>query len=88
MQDISRLTMAEKIDRINTLYHKSQAVGLTSEEKEEQALLRKAYVASIRASLKVQLDNIDMEKEDGTIENLGEMVRNRKTGEQHGKNSI
>lgn len=88
MQDISRLTMAEKIDRINTLYHKSQAVGLTSEEKEEQALLRKAYVASIRASLKVQLDNIDMEKEDGTIENLGEMVRNKKTGEQHGKNSI
>ena len=26
----------EKIDRINTLYHKSQAVGLTEEEKKEQ----------------------------------------------------
>ena len=25
------------IDRINALYHKSQAVGLTEEEKEEQA---------------------------------------------------
>ena len=26
----------ERIDRINTLYHKSQAVGLTEEEKKEQ----------------------------------------------------
>ena len=30
----------ERIDRINTLYHKSQAVGLTEEEKKEQAALR------------------------------------------------
>ena len=30
----------EKIDSINTLYHKSQAVGLTEEEKEEQAALK------------------------------------------------
>ena len=28
----------ERIDRINTLYHKSQAVGLTEEEKKEQAV--------------------------------------------------
>ena len=33
------------IDRINALYHKSQAVGLTEEEKEEQARLRKEYIA-------------------------------------------
>ena len=36
------------IDRINTLYHKSQSVGLTEEEKEEQARLRKEYVAAIK----------------------------------------
>lgn len=72
MQDISKLTMAEKIDRINTLYHKSQAVGLTEEEKVEQQALRKAYVDSIRNSLRGQLDNIDIQNEDGTIENLGE----------------
>ena len=30
----------EKIDRINALAHKQQAVGLTEEEKEEQAKLR------------------------------------------------
>ena len=33
----------EDIDRINTLYHKMKAVGLTPEEQEEQKRLRKAY---------------------------------------------
>ena len=37
----------EKIDRINALAHKQQAVGLTEEEKEEQAALRKEYIASV-----------------------------------------
>ena len=41
----------EMIDRINTLYHKSQATGLTEEEKAEQAELRKKYVEAIRTSL-------------------------------------
>lgn len=61
-----------RIDRINALYHKSQAVGLTPEEKEEQKRLRQEYVAAIRANIRSQLDNIDMQNEDGTIENLGE----------------
>ena len=34
-----------KIDRINTLHHKAQSVGLTEEEKKEQAELRKEYIA-------------------------------------------
>ena len=41
----------EDIDRINTLYHKSQSVGLTEVEKAEQDRLRKAYVAAIREIL-------------------------------------
>lgn len=60
------------IERINFLYHKSQTEGLTPEEKEEQATLRRAYVDSVKQNLKSQLDNINIQNEDGTIENLGE----------------
>lgn len=62
------------IARINELYHKSQTEGLSSEEKEEQALLRKNYVESVRANLKGQLDRIDIQEKDGTITNLGEKI--------------
>lgn len=62
----------EKIDRINALYRKSKAEGLTEEEKKEQALLRKEFVVSVKSNLRSQLNNIDMVNEDGTVENLGE----------------
>lgn len=35
------MTMDEKIARINALAHKAKAEGLTDEEKEEQAQLRR-----------------------------------------------
>lgn len=60
------------IQRINELYHKSQAEGLTAEEKAEQAKLRSAYVANIRRNLKSQLDHISIVEKDGSITNLGE----------------
>lgn len=69
---MSELTMEQKIARINELYHKSQTQGLSEEEKAEQAALRKAYVENIRAGLRSQLNNIDIQNEDGSIENLGE----------------
>ena len=62
----------EKIDRINELYRKSKAEGLTEAEKNEQAILRKEFIASIKKNVQSQLNNIDMVNEDGTIENLGE----------------
>ena len=71
------MTMQEIIDRINELYHKSQDVGLTEEEKVEQKDLRQQYVLSIRRSLRGQLDNIDIQNEDGTITNLGEKYGNK-----------
>ena len=37
----------EKIARINELYKKSKAEGLSEEEKKEQALLRQEYVLSL-----------------------------------------
>ena len=60
----------EKIDRINAL--KAKSVGLTEEEKKERELLRKEYIASVRMNLRAQLDNVDVQQEDGTIINLGE----------------
>lgn len=69
--------LEEKIARINALYKKSQAEGLTEEEKEEQSLLRQEYVANIRANLRGQLNNIDVRNADGSITNLGETYGNK-----------
>ena len=66
------MTMEERIKRINELYHKSKAEGLTEEEKAEQAQLRKEYVESVKGNLRAQLNSITIQKEDGTMENLGE----------------
>lgn len=66
-----------KINRINELYRKSQAEGLTEAEKNEQALLRKEYVADIKKNLTAQLNNIDIQNDDGTVENLGEKYGNK-----------
>lgn len=71
------VTMDEKIKRINELYHKSQAEGLDEEEKEEQAKLRSEYVANVRANLRGQLDSITIQKEDGSLENLGKKFGNK-----------
>ena len=71
------MNMDERIKRINELYHKSQAEGLTPEEKEEQAQLRKEYVASVRANLRGQLDSITIERPDGTMEKLSEKRKSK-----------
>ena len=62
---------ASRIDRINELYHKSQAEGLSAEEKDEQARLRKEYINSVKVNLRSQLNNINIQNEDGSITNLG-----------------
>ena len=70
----------KQIARINELAHTAKAEGLTEEEKMEQQVLRAEYIAAFRASLKSQLDNIDIKEKDGTIVNLGE-----KYGAKYGK---
>ncbi len=67
----------EKIDRINELYHKSKAEGLTEEELKEQKALRSEYIMAIRGSIRSQLNNIDIQEADGTIVNLGEKFGNK-----------
>jgi uncharacterized protein YnzC (UPF0291/DUF896 family) len=70
----------EKIQRINELYRKSKAEGLTDAEKKEQQLLRKEFIANVRGNLVSQLNAIDMVEADGTIENLGEKYGKRQLG--------
>lgn len=66
------------LERINALYHKSQQEGLTDAEKQEQARLRKQYVAAVMSNFESQLNNIDIQNEDGSIENLGEKYGQKK----------
>ena len=47
----------KKIDRINELARKARTVGLTPEENEERAVLRRAYIDSVVGDLRQQLDN-------------------------------
>lgn len=68
----------EQIDRINELYRRSKAEGLTEAEKQEQALLRKQFVADVKNNLTAQLNHIDVANPDGTIENLGEKYGKKK----------
>lgn len=62
----------EKIQRINELYHKSKAEGLTEEEKKEQQVLRRQFIDDFKRNLRGNLDNISIQEEDGSITNLGE----------------
>lgn len=69
----------QKIARINELYHKSKAEGLTAEELTEQQILRREYIDSFKRNLRSQLDNISIQEKDGSITDLGE-----KLGKQEG----
>ncbi len=71
------MNMEERIARINELYHKSQAEGLTEEEKKEQAKLRAEYIANVRGNLRAQLDSVTIQAPDGTLTNLGEKFGNK-----------
>ena len=62
----------QKIARINELYRRSKAEGLTDAEKKEQKLLRLEYIEAVRMNLRGQLNNIDSKEQDGSVVNLGE----------------
>jgi len=47
-----------EIKRINELAKKSKEKGLTTEEKQEQQMLRQKYIDAVKASLKANLDSI------------------------------
>ena len=68
----------EKVKRINELYHKSKAEGLTAKERKEQQLLRREYIDAFKRNLRSQLNQISIQEMDGSITDLGEKFGNKK----------
>ncbi len=62
----------KQIDRINELARKAKAEGLTPEEAQERAVLRRAYIDSVVGNLKGQLDNTYIMRPDGSKEKLSQ----------------
>ena len=60
----------EKIERINELARKRKTAGLTEEEKREQEILRKEYIAGFRSGLQELLDNVTIQNPDGSRSRL------------------
>ena len=60
----------EQIERINALARKQREVGLTDEEKTEQATLRRLYIDSFKESLEGQLASITVVEKDGSRHKL------------------
>ena len=67
-----------RIDRINELYRKSKAEGLSEVEKMEQQILREEYIDAIKRNLTSQLDNISIQEKDGSITDLGKKHGHKK----------
>ena len=67
-----------RIDRINELYRKSKAEGLSEVEKMEQQILRKEYIDAMKRNLTSQLDNISIQEKDGSITDLGKKHGHKK----------
>ncbi|MDF2838805.1 MAG: hypothetical protein K0S60_508 [Evtepia sp.] len=60
----------EKIERLNELAWKHRTEGLTEEELDERAELRKEYLAAMRDSLEAHLDNTYLIDENGEKQKL------------------
>lgn len=65
-----------KIDRINHLAHKAKTIGLTPEEEQERAALRREYIDAVLGNLKGQLDNTYV------VDEAGHKSKLRKKGEK------
>ena len=60
----------KQIDRINELARKKKAEGLTEAETAEQDALRKQYIAEWRENMRAMLDDVVIQRPDGTTEPL------------------
>ncbi len=62
----------KKIDRINFLAKKAKESGLEPHEVKERDALRREYIDSFKNNLRVQLENITVVENDGTMHKLKE----------------
>ena len=60
------MNMNEVIARINVLAAKNKAEGLTEEELEERAKLRRIYIDNVTGNLKGHLENTTIVYPDGS----------------------
>ena len=70
----------QEIARINELYHKSKAEGLTEDEKLEQADLRIRYIESLRKNLKENLKSVRILEPDGTVTDMRKVIEGKERG--------
>ena len=54
--------MDDIIKRINELYKKSKEEGLNEVEKDEQQLLRRRYIDSVKSNFRAQLETVELKK--------------------------
>ena len=64
------MDMNAVIARINELAAKNKTVGLTPEELEERAKLRRIYIDSVKQNLVGHLENTSIVRPDGTKEKI------------------
>lgn len=72
----------EDIKRINELYRKSKTEGLSDAEKQEQAGLRLAYIESVRANLRSELDRITIVNPDGSKTEVKDLRKRKENREE------
>ena len=66
-----------EINRINELYKKAKAEGLTPQEAEEQKVLRADYIKAFKENLRGTLDTIKIQNPDGTMIDVKERHEQR-----------
>lgn len=62
MMEYKDMKMDDIIKRINELYKKSKEEGLDDSEKEEQQILRRRYIDSVKSNFKAQLETVELKK--------------------------
>lgn len=60
--DYQSMKMDDVIKRINELYKKSKEEGLNDSEKEEQQILRRRYIDSVKSNFRAQLETVEPKK--------------------------